>query len=403
MRLLWLSHLLPYPPKGGVQQRSFHLLREAARRHEVDVVALVQSSHQDSPEAIEDARRQLSSFCVSVDSFRIRSDLRPAGRWLLLARSLFSSRPYDANWLFNARLRHRLRNRDVDHDLIHVDTLGLCEYTELIRDVPFVLNHHNVESQMMEDRAAKENNPLKRIYMRREARKLEKFERQWAPRAGNNLLVSSLDERRLRKRAEDVRTEVVRNGVDIDYFHPRTSTDEHDGSLIFVGGMSWWPNRDAVLWFIREIWPRLVEDVGSRKVTIIGRDPPAELETVAKNSRISVPGFVNDIRPEVDRALAYVCPIRKGGGTRLKVLDALAMGKPLIATGFAVQGLGLEQEVHYLRADSPPEYVEQVRRLETQPYLRRRLAQNGRELVVRKYSWKVIGDDLDQAYSRALG
>jgi glycosyltransferase involved in cell wall biosynthesis len=117
-----------------------------------------------------------------------------------------------------------------------------------------------------------------------------------------------------------------------------------------------------------------------------------------EDSRVVVTGFVEDVRPYLDAASIYVCPIRDGGGTRLKVLDALAMGKPLVATGLAVEGLSLVEDEHYLRAETPFEYVTQIRRLEHDPILRYRLAHAGRDLVVRRYAWEVIGEKLERAY-----
>lgn len=402
MRLLWLSHLLPHPPKGGVLQRSHHLLREAAERHEVDLVALVQPAHQGSEEERAEAEAALGAFCRDVQSFWIGSDRRAWGRPLLLARTLLSRRPYDVNWLDEPSLWTHLRERKTDHDLVHVDTVGLAPYTEAVPDTPFVLNHHNVESQMMADRARQQSNSAKRLYMRREAGKLAAWERDWAGRAAVNLVVSPLDRERLRERADDARVEVVENGVDVDYFRPRTPAEEHDGHVVFVGGMSWYPNRDAMLWFVDEIWPRLREAMPGLRAEIIGRDPPEEVRAAARDGQLRAPGFVDDIRPTVDRALAYVCPIREGGGTRLKVLDALAMAKPLVATAFAVEGLGLEEGTHYLRAETPEEYVAQVRRLAEDPALRRGLAEAGRELVARRYAWSVVGENLERAYRSAL-
>lgn len=398
MRLLWLSHLLPYPPKGGVLQRSYYLLREAARRHEVDLVALVQRAHQGSAEELADAERALGEFCRRVTSFRISWDERRWGRTALLARSLFSSRPYDANWLDQTSVHCPLQQNDRDYDLVHVDTIGLVPYIASIGGTPFVLNHHNIESQMMEDRSEEEPSLPRRLFARREAKKLERWEREWSVRAAMNTVVSPLDRDRLLERQPEANVRVVDNGVDVDYFTPRSSPEENDGHLVFVGGMTWYPNRDAVQWFVRAIWPRLLEDDPDRRAVLIGRNPPPEVRRAARDGGLSAPGFVDDIRPQVDRALAYVCPIRRGGGTRLKILDALAMAKPLVATSFAVEGLGLESGRHYLRAEKPEQYVRQIRRLENSPELRRKLGAEGRALVEREYAWEVVGERLDSAY-----
>ncbi|MBE0591721.1 MAG: glycosyltransferase, partial [Gemmatimonadales bacterium] len=133
----------------------------------------------------------------------------------------------------------------------------------------------------------------------------------------------------------------------------------------------------------------------------VGRDPPDDVVAAGSNPRIEVLGFVPDVRPLVDKASIYVCPIRDGGGTRLKILDALAMAKPLVATGLAVEGLGLIEGEHFLRADAPEDFVAQVACLERDPGLRRRLAVAGRRVVEERFAWGRVADQLEEAYRRA--
>lgn len=404
MKLLWLSHLLPYPPSGGVLQRSHHLIRQAALRHEVHLVALSQRAQHPTPELVARANAEMAQICARVQSFPIDSD-RSRWRWAAMAALTFArGSPYDVNWLENARLEAYLRELAATetYDLVHIDTVGLMPYAQLFAGVPVVLNHHNIESQMMRRRAEKEPVRWKRIYFRREAQKLESLERAVCHRVAQNVVVSDLDADRLREIVPQSRISVVDNGVDVHYFSPgATPALGSERGLVFAGGMSWYPNREAVLFFLREIWPALLQDRPERTVTILGQNPPEELVAATRDPRISVPGFVPDVRPYIEAASIYICPIRDGGGTRLKILDALAMAKPLVATGLAVEGLGLEEEVHYLRAETPEEYVRQIRRIETEPELGRRLARAGRELVEQRYAWDVIGRKLEQAYQEA--
>lgn len=402
MKLLWLSHLLPYPPQGGVLQRSFHLIRQAALRHEVHLVGLHQRAQQATPELVAEAVAALAGFCARVRSFPISSD-RSHWRWAaMVAHTFVRTSPYDVNWLENTELTSYLRELAATEtfDLIHVDTVGMMPYADLFRGVPVVLNHHNIESQMMRRRAEREPAHWKRIYFQRDARKLEALERTVCDQVAQNVVVSELDAARLRELVPQARTSVVDNGVDTSYFMPgATFPLGREGGMIFAGGMNWYPNREAVLFLAREIWPALIEQRADRMITILGRNPPDELLAAARDSRVSVPGFVPDVRPYFEAASIYICPIRDGGGTRLKVLDALAMAKPLVATGLAVEGLGLQEEVHYLRAELPKDYVRQIDRLESDPALRERLARAGRELVERCYAWDVIGNKLNATYA----
>jgi glycosyltransferase involved in cell wall biosynthesis len=403
MRILWVSGFVPYPPAGGALQRSYHLLRLAGRSHEIHLVALDNLAPHLRANARTDAVRALLDVCASVEVFagRFRESRL---RWMLMAaRTFFRSTPYDVNWLWQpemGRFLHALALQ-VGFDVVHVDTIGLMRYDDSVPGVPIVLNHHNVESQMTHRRADGERSLSRRVYLRRDARKLERYERIACRRAAVNITVSALDAERLRAVVAGAETIVVENGVDLEYFRPRSGQPQEPASLIFAGTMNWYPNQEAMRYFLKDVWPLLLADNPERRLSIIGRDPPAEVLEATREGTVRAPGFVSDVRPYLAAAATYVCPIRDGGGTRLKVLDALAMGMPLVATGLAVEGLGLAEEVHYLRAETPPDYLRQIRRLETEPALRDQLSESGRRFVEQHYSWDVIGQHLLHAYEQA--
>jgi glycosyltransferase involved in cell wall biosynthesis len=166
--------------------------------------------------------------------------------------------------------------------------------------------------------------------------------------------------------------------------------------------MHWYPNRDAVRILLDDIWPRLNADGRERRLTVVGQNPIPPLLRAARGGRVAAPGFVDDVRPYLDRATVFVCPIRDGGGTRLKVLDALAMSRPLVATGLTVEGLGLEDGRHYLRAETADQFVAAIRRVERDEDLRRRLATEGRRLVESRFAWGIAGERLRAAYVAAV-
>ena len=403
LRILWLSHFVPYPPTGGNLQRSYHLLRQAAQRHRVHLVCLNMRAVLPTRDLVDDAVRELSRLCARVDVFPNPWDRSSLHRLTIAGLSFFHPQPYDRNWLRSAKLRRYVESiaGTETFDLIHVDTVGLVPYVAPFDGVPVALNHHNVESQLAHRRAEREEHPLRRLYFRRDADKLQRLERQVCAGVAVNLTVSELDTVRLSEIAPAARTCVIENGVDVDYFRPGASGPSDTGGLVFAGTLSWYPNQEAVRYFLREIWPALLEDDPRRRVTFVGRDPPADLQAAARDARISVTGRVDDVRPYLDAAAIYVCPIRDGGGTRLKILDAFAMAKPLVATALAVEGLDVQDERHYLRAETPGEFVAQIRRLEGDAPLRKRLGQAARDLVVERYAWDVIGRKLDGAYRQA--
>jgi len=401
MRILWLSHFLPHPPTGhGALQRSHNLLREAARRHEVHLVAMAMAeSHADHASRSE-AVSALESMVASVHTGVPSPDPLRFRRGLHVASAVTGSWSYWERRLWSTALKQKFReviSRGID--VVHVDAIFLVRYLEGLDDVRFVLNHHNVESDLLYKRADLRGSKMRRAFFRNEARKVARLEQYWSPRAQTNLVVSELDGERLRTLVGDVPTTVVANGVDLEYFSA-SNTASDPQHMAFAGGMDWFPNREAMEYLARELWPALRQDNPARRMTVIGRNPPtALLDAAQRDENLRVLGFVDDVRPHLSSAPIYLCPIRIGGGTRLKILDALAMSRALVSTGLGVEGLDLLDGVHYLRAETSDEFVAQVRRLERDPELRARLAAAGRALVEQNYSWGVIGDALDRAFA----
>lgn len=402
MKIGWISHFFPYPPAGGALQRSYHLLRETASRHEVDLVALRKDRDRPSPDAVESDYAPPSAFCRSVEVFPIPAEVAPLGRQRVLLSGFWDSDPYDDRWLASPELEAHLASAapSAAWDLMHLDTIGLAQYGECVPAVPRIMNHHNVESHMMARRAEQADGLFEGWYMRREAEKLARWEREWCGAYRENLVVSELDGRRLEDTVPGVSWRVVPNGVDTDYFRPGEPEDRGREGLIFVGRMSWYPNRDAVEWLLEDIWPALAADDPTRSLTLVGSSPPPDVERYPE-SEIRATGFVPDVRPYMNRAAIYVCPIRTGGGTRLKIVDAMAMGMPLVATGMSVEGLDLEEGRHYLRAESPREFVEAVAKLEEDDRLRGTLAAEARAEAVERFSWSRIGHTLEAVYREA--
>lgn len=403
MNVLWLSHNVPYPPIGGVLQRSYNLLQQLGSRHRVYLVALNQRAILPAEKDIEEARVALESVCAHVDIVPIPSDASRHAWYRLVISSFITRTAYNVNWLRSTVMHRKIAAimERVRFDVIHYDTIGLMEYFGHARGCATILNHHNIESAMLVRRAEMEANPLKKIYFRREGSVLESLERLYGPQVDVNLTVSRLDAVRLQAISPAAAIEVCENGTDPGYFQPDVMSRAEPGHLLFVGGMRWYPNRDAMLYFCREVWPRCVAQMPSLELTIAGAHPPAELRQMAgADNRIRVQGYVDDVRPYFDRADIFICPIRDGGGTRLKVLDAMAMGKAIVSTSIGCEGLDVVHGEHVLIADTPEDFATCVGRLLSQPALKADLGARARKLVHEKYSWDVIGRRLMAVYER---
>ncbi len=402
MKVLWLGHNLAYPPKGGALQRNYNLLQEIARKCEVHVLAFDQPITRPANVTPQDCIKALSRFCASVDWVSLSSSSFGRTRYGLALTGLMTGEPYDFAWLRSAEMANKLRKmvERVSPDVVHVDALGLAQYLPAIGSSGRVLNHHDVESSKIELRARKTRNVLLQSYFKIEAGKLVAAERRWCPQFDVNAVVSEDENDVLSQACPGLRVRVVPNGVDTEYFTPRA--DPGTRTILFCGSMDMHPNQEAMEYFLRQIWPRVVAQAPDVDLLIVGRKPPEWLNEVARTDpRIQITGFVDDVRPYFQKAAVCICPIVSGGGTRLKILDSLAMGVPVVATSFAASGLSLGHDKHLLLANTEEQFAEYTLHLLSELPLRSRLASAGAERVKQLYSWTVVGQTLMDAYDIA--
>ncbi len=405
MNILWISQNIPYPPKTGVLQRNYNLIREASRFGQVTLLAILQEGVLPTPVDLDEARMELGKFCKKIEIVELPIQ---SSRLLFLAvllKSVFTADPFSVNWTKCAEMTDTIARlmHETDFDVIHYDTISMAAHHHLAGATPNALNHHNIESHLIKRRAKIEKNPLKRLYYYLEGTKLERFEANVCPRFDVNFTVSELDKSRLLDIAPSACVDVVANGVDCDYFCPQPDSQVTPESIIMVSGMNWFPNRDAVIYMCDAIWPALSHAYPNISWTVVGSSPPQRLLDLAQlDKRVKVTGFVDDVRPYLAKAQVYLCPMRDGGGSRLKILDALAMGKPIVATTMAYEGISVTPDLNVLVADTPDDFVRQIGRLFDDRDLRSTLADEARRFVMEHYSWSVIGDHLGDNYRRML-
>lgn len=400
MKLLWLTHAIPYPPKAGFLSRTYNLLREVARHHEVDLISFIQEpwirTHFPTlEEGIEESKRALGSFChkvtfLPIDRVRVRW-----GKHRTALNALLSGKTYTATWLVSASAGRTIADQmgSNRYDLIHFDTIGLAPYRELIGDVPVILTHHNIESHMMMRRADNATNSAARAYFRLEARRLEALERLVAPAYATHLTCSELDTERLRRIAGGATVVTIPNGVDCDFFSAENASTRAN-SAVFVGTMNWYPNIDAMQFFLREIWPPLRIRVPNATMDIAGSNPPEDLIRLARSlPGVTVHGYLPDVRPLIDSAAVFVCPIRDGGGTKLKILDAFAMQKCVVAHPIACEGIDVTAGRDVVLARTPEEFASQISRLFHNERERVGIGTAARQLVEKNYSFRQVGRD----------
>lgn len=251
--------------------------------------------------------------------------------------------------------------------------------------VPSVLFTHNVESEIFRRHADVSPNALKRIVWRDQLRKMERFERDALSRFKTVVAVSDRDAAWFREELGIPRAEVIPTGVDTDFFS--WSPPGEAGRVVFTGSMDWLANVDAMEWFLDDVWDRVARQVPEASLRVIGRNPPASLIAKTRGLPWELTGFVDDVRPHVHGSSVYVIPLRVGGGTRIKVFEAMAMGCPVVSTTIGVEGLPLEPGRHYLKADTAEDFAREVVRLLRDPDLRLALSREARRCVEERFSF----------------
>ena len=399
-RLLFLAQTLPYPPDGGVQIRTYNILRLLSRRFDVTALCFYRRASHPTPEHVERSLEGLSEL-AEVEAFPIPQEhSRPQ---LLLDHAVSSAtgrvytvRSYRSS-VFRERIRQLLCERTIR--LVHVDSLDLSGYLRMVSGIPTVCTHHNVESALLRRRAEQESSSLRRAYLRYQSRLMRREEARWAPRVALNATVSPADAELLRDIAPGARTRVVPNGVDTRLFQPAAGGED---GIVFVGGYTWFPNRDALGYFAEQILPLIRKKDPDVPVRWIGRAPAAVREEYREHHAIELTGYVDSIQPLVGRAACYVVPLRVGGGTRLKILDAWAMGKAVVSTRVGCEGLDARDGENILIRDEPAGFADAVHQVLRDRALRERLGNAARKTVETTYDWDVIGQAMIPAYEELL-
>ncbi len=397
MKILWVKIGGLWPLNIGGRLRSYHLLSELSQRHQVTVL----TTH-GSGEDPDELARQLP-HCEHVVSFPYSAPKAGSVRFAgALARSWLSPLPVD---LFKCRVP-ALR-AEVDR-LLNSGAVDLCIADFLFAapnvrfgSTPIVLFEHNVEFMIWKRLADIEKRLWRRALLQIEWRKVQRLERQACCQSRLVLAVSPLDRAALAETAPAARIQSIPTGVDTAYYSAN-GTPEEPRHLVFTGAMDWYPNEDAILYFVTEILPAIQREMPEVMFTVVGRNPSARLRSVAEPAGVRITGTVDDVRPFIDAAAVYVVPLRVGGGTRLKIFEALAMQKAVVSTTVGAEGLPLVDGEHFVRADHPGEFARAVVSLLQDSSRRKALGSAGGDLVRSKYSWTSVAREFEMKLEEAL-
>jgi len=386
MRILWIKTELLHPIDKGGKIRTYQMLRSLVRQHEVTYLCL-----DDGSPSSED-RRNASEYCKRLVTVPFHpAEKGSASFFLDLLKNVFSSLPYAVSRYRSQLLKERVADLAPKHDLVICDFLFPSYAVPAGLQVPTVLFQHNVEARIWERRASVPQNLIRRAYMREQWRRMRRFEGRECRRLDHVVAVSTADADFFRNEYGVSSVSDVPTGVDLEYFTPHASRPKDNPELIFVGSMDWLPNEDGVCRFSEQVLGRVRQQVPNVRLTIVGRTPgPAVRRLAEQDSAIQVTGTVPDVRPYLERGAVFVVPLRIGGGTRLKIYEAMAMGIPIVSTTIGAEGLPVRHEEHLLIADAPEEQAAAIVRLLQNPRLALELAGNALKLVREHGSWDSV-------------
>lgn len=385
MKILWVKAggLVPLDVGGNI--RSYHVLRELARRHRVTFFTFYAEHAGDAHGELD--RLFDRSICIPLHIPVPRS----RGEVAHFARHVLSPLPYSAAKHTQPRVLRAMSELigGESFDVIICDFAVAGAVVPWKHPCPKILFTHNVEALLWKRHMEVARNPAWKAVCWREYKTMERLENRCAKAADHVLTVSETDREIFSAVVPREKITAIPTGVDTAYFEPTGGT-ERPNSLVFTGAMHWLPNEDAILYFVNEILPLIAAEVPNVTLSVVGRNPSQRVQELRKNKNLRVTGRVDDVRPFVAEAAVYVVPLRVGSGTRLKIFEAMAMGKAVISTTVGAEGLPVCDGEHLLLADTPERFAEKTVALLRNRQQREQLGMNARRLVERSYSWTSV-------------
>lgn len=398
MHILFVATNLPVPPNNGQSMRSLSIIQALeSSGHDLTFVSF---ANETRPKDLH----PLSSFCRSIDLLdREMANLTQQSDYLRRIRALLTFRSFSVERFRSHAMREKIQGKLLAgrFDLIICD--GIYALTNVPgTKVPIALNCHNVEYIILDRYARLERNLLKKYYARVESHLMRIAERRSSYRASLAMVCSQVDLALLRLFRQDLPVFVVPNVVDTDLIHPveRSFLNGAGPVLLFLGGMDWYPNRDAVEFFARAILPRVRAVCPDTRLIVAGRNPPSQfVEQFRSDPKIEFTGTVPDMRPYLSAAAVVVVPLRLGSGTRIKILEACAAGKPVVSTSLGAEGLGLAAEKEIILADDPAQFARSVVALLQDPARRDAIATSARQVILERFSHLALKKSLERVIS----
>lgn len=387
MNILFFCHRIPFPPNKGEKIRSYHLLKHLVKNHDVYLVSLI-----DDP----GDKRYLPEIAAMV-KMHLYELIHPKVKKLLSSLAIIQKKPVTVSYFYSQRLQNKIDSliERIKFDIFFFSSSPTAEFIfrskhqkKIFENTRLMMDLIDVDSQKWLKYAQTCNNPMRWVYQR-EARYLQKYEIKIAQKFERLFLVSEAEKALFLNNYSAENTSVIPNGVDLDFFKPGYIHDQKSNTheLVFIGIMDYWPNIDAVEWFVKKILPLVKKEIPDVIFYIVGKRPPRRIRSLSGKNGVCVTGFVRDVRKYLARADISVIPLRIAQGIQNKVLESMAMAKPVICTSQALVGIQADAGNEIIVADTEKEFADAVIRLLRDEELKKRIGKMARRCVEKKYLW----------------
>ncbi len=418
MNILYLAHRIPYPPNKGDKIRSFHQIEYLSKRHTVHLACMI-----DDPEDLQHIKT-LEKYCASVEAVYRNQNV---SKFLSLS-GFFVQKPLSVSSFYSKELRtkieKKLQSAKIDQTIVFSSVMA--EYVRHIDEIPKIMDFVDVDSDKWQLYAGAYHFPMSWVY-RLEAKRLALYEEEIARTFDHSIFVTEKEAELFKRRVNDRPISVIPNGVDLEYFSPESCQGSYISTrhsilrcdvpvlspqssvlqskssnlrpsspiIVFTGAMDYFPNVDAVLYFSKEIFPLMRKQIPKIQFTIVGRKPTRDVRELGSQRNVVVTGSVDDIRPYLSQAEVAVAPFRISRGIPNKILEAMAMGLPVVGTSTAFQGIQAKETDGIRIGDDPDKFAMELCRLLQDSELRCQCSADARRYVERCHRWEVHGAQLE--------
>ena len=399
MRILWLKTELLHPVDKGGKIRTYHMLKELKKQHHITYLTL------DDGSAESGARDKAYEYANEVITVEHGTAPKFSPRFYAeLVRNLFSPLPYALGKYRSLEMQQALEKhvRGSEVDIVVCDFLAPAVNVPSLQ-IPTLLFQHNVEAMIWRRHFEVESNPVKKAFLKSQWRRMFKYEKEACNRFERVVAVSPDDAETIQQAYGAENVTPVPTGVDTAYFSRSGDAQKDEFNVVFTGSMDWLPNEDAIMWFTNEILPLIRARVPEVSLTVVGRNPYKSLQELSrKDPSIIVTGRVPDVRPYMEKASVYIVPIRIGGGTRLKIYEAMAMELPIVSTTVGAEGLPVTDGEDILLRDDPASFATAVGDLLLDPDSARSIASQAESNVRKNHGWVSVSNAFAENCERAI-